>query len=568
MGTVVDVLGWINLGLLTLAAVVALRLWRTRGGTAGLWAAVTFATLAVVVDVARLLPESPVGFWEVLAQRLLISLLVLFPYFLFRFTTAFERSSRRTEQLLGLSTAILLVWTFLVPDFPEAGAPRPTGVIVYTIAFVVHWAVLSSVSTWRMWRAGRDQPAVARRRMHLLATAAATLTLALVLAAASSEDDVVALVTSLLVGISALLFLLGLAPPAWLRLIWRRPEQERMQLTTANLMSASSQDEVVAQVLEPMARLVAARGLALLDEDGRTIARHGEPEHLEHLEREGVLRFPLPAGSVVVSPSPYAPFFGSDELRILRALTGLAGLALDRARLFEREREARLVLERADELKSEFVALAAHELRNPVSSIYGLAETLYVRAAQLDEERRVELREAIRDQARRLTVLVEQLLDLSRLDAEAVDLYPVRLPVRERVEELVSAVAGAEANGVEIVVEEELEALVDANAFDRVVSNLVANALKYGSPPVRVAAVAGDNHFRVAVEDAGPGVAPDFVPRLFERFARSDDAQRTVVGTGLGLAIARSYARASGGDLVYVPGQPSGSRFELVLPVR
>ena len=566
MGTVVDVLDWINLGLLTLAAVVALRLWRTRAGTAALWAAVTFAALAVVVDVAQLLPDDATGFWEVTAERLLISLLVLFPYFLFRFTTAFERPSRRTEQLLGLSTVILLVWTFLVPAFPGPGEPQSTGVTAYVLAFVAHWALLSSVSTWRMWRAGAGQPAVARRRMHLLATATATLTLALVLAALSSERDAVALATSLLVSVSALLFLLGLAPPAWLRLIWRRPEQERMQLTTANLMSATSEEEVVAQVLEPMARLVAARGLALVDEEGRTIAAHGETEHLER--EQAVLRFPLPTGAVIVSPSPYAPFFGSDELRILRALTGLAGLALDRSRLFERERDARLVLERADELKSEFVALAAHELRSPVSSIYGLAETLYARADQLDESRRIELREAIRDQARRLTVLVEQLLDLSRLDAEAVELYPVRFPVRERVEELVGAVAGMQAIRVEIAVDEELEALADPNAFDRVVSNLVANAIKYGSPPVRVAAVAGDNHFRIAVEDAGPGVAPEFIPRLFERFSRSEHAQRTVVGTGLGLAIARSYARASGGDLVYLPRVPSGSRFELVLPIR
>jgi hypothetical protein len=92
--TIVDVLGWLNLALLTLAAVISLRLWRAQSGRAGLWAALAFGSLAAVVDLGALLPDDPSGFLEVLAQRLLIAVLVLFPYLLFRFTTAFERRAR------------------------------------------------------------------------------------------------------------------------------------------------------------------------------------------------------------------------------------------------------------------------------------------------------------------------------------------------------------------------------------------------------------------------------------------------------------------------------------------
>jgi signal transduction histidine kinase len=562
--TVVDVLGWINLALLTLAAAVAVVLWRRERGSAGLWAALTFVTLALVVDAGPLVPAEPMGLAEHGAQRLLISGLVLFPYLLFRFTTAFEPPTMRLERVLGLSTVVVLVWTFVLPEFPQEGEPRSTGVLAYTVAFVAHWTLLTAVSTWRLWRAGARQPGVARRRMRVLAAAGAAITVALFLAAAAPGDDsAVEIVTSILVTLTALLFLVGLAPPAWLRAVWRRPEQERMQLATAELMTASSEEEVAGQVLEPMARMVAARAVALYDEDGRLLGHHGDEADLDD---PSVLRFPIPAASLAVWPSPYAPFFGTEELRLLRALAGLTGLALDRSRLFAREREARLALERADELKSEFVALAAHELRNPVASIYGLAETMYARGAELSEEQRVELRKAVRDQAARLTVLVEQLLDLSRLDAEAVELEPARFAVRSRVEELVGVVAGRHAGDVEIDVAAELEAVADPGAFDRVLSNLLANALKYGRPPLRIAAAAGDDDIRIAVEDAGPGVAPEFVPRLFDRFARSAEAPSHVVGTGLGLAIARSYARASGGDLVYVPREPRGARFELVLP--
>jgi signal transduction histidine kinase len=119
---------------------------------------------------------------------------------------------------------------------------------------------------------------------------------------------------------------------------------------------------------------------------------------------------------------------------------------------------------------------------------------------------------------------------------------------------------------VRLEVPHGLEAAVDPNAFERIVSNLVTNALRYGRPPVTVRAERSDRHFRVAVEDRGPGVAPEFVPDLFERFTRSERTRERTRGTGLGLAIARSYARAHAGDLLYHEADPHGARFVLVLP--
>ena len=120
---------------------------------------------------------------------------------------------------------------------------------------------------------------------------------------------------------------------------------------------------------------------------------------------------------------------------------------------------------------------------------------------------------------------------------------------------------------VAVDVPEELRVEIDPTAFDRIVSNLVTNAFRYGTPPVVVHAEQTDRHFRLSVEDRGGGVPPEFVPDLFERFARSDDSRERAVGTGLGLAIARAYARAHGGDLLYEPAAPHGARFQLVLPV-
>jgi two-component system sensor histidine kinase KdpD len=221
-------------------------------------------------------------------------------------------------------------------------------------------------------------------------------------------------------------------------------------------------------------------------------------------------------------------------------------------------------MRRLDASKSDFIAVASHELRTPVAVVAGAAATLQQRAGSLTAEQESQLQDMLLDNAQRLGRLVDQLLDLSRLDAGAVPIAPQRLPIRHRVEELVRAVAGERATEVDVRVPPELEVLVDPTAFERIVSNLLSNALRYGAPPVHVDAVRSDGQLSVFVEDRGDGIAPDFVPRLFERFTRN--ASDGVQGAGIGLAVAQSYARAHGGELLYEPADPRGARFRLELP--
>jgi signal transduction histidine kinase len=221
-----------------------------------------------------------------------------------------------------------------------------------------------------------------------------------------------------------------------------------------------------------------------------------------------------------------------------------------------------------DVLKSEFIALAAHELRNPLSSIYGLCITLDERGDALAASDRLALRDTVREQTARMRNLIEQLLDLSRFDLKAIHVSPEHLRLRPKIEELVRTVAPAREGIVEIAVPPDLEAPLDPIALDRMLSNLMANALRHGEPPVTVTAAQRDTHLRLAVEDRGPGVQREFVPRLFDRFARGPESRGRTKGSGLGLAIAQAYARAHGGDIVYEPAVPHGARFELVIPLR
>ena len=575
MATANQVLSWVNVAVFVLLAVVAVVEWRRRGGLAALWAGLAFLALGIVELVGIALPDHTTTLAQDVALRILVLLLVLFPYLLYRFTTAFNPPTRALERRLGGMTIVLFLWTCALPSFPESGQPRPAWFIAYLIAFVFHWTVLSVVVAIRLWRGGLGQPNVARRRMHLLSFGAAMITVALLISAAGPRShSPLALATALIALVSAVGFLLGVAPPSLLRLVWRRPETERVQAAIASLMRlATREEEVVDRVLEPMAAIVGARAVALIDHDGRILGTHGTSVEVvaETAQAGGelptwILRVEISPGTLLVWTSPYAPFFGQEEFALLETLGVMTGLALDRSRLFAREREALVALQRADELKSNFIALAAHELRTPVTVVHGIVETLGRAGSALSTDQRAELEDALMLQADRMRRLVEQLLDLSRLEAEAVPIQPERFRVRDRLEEVVAGAAGDRGTDVVVDVSPGLEAYADPQAFDRILTNLVVNALRYGSRPVRITADRRDRHFRIAVEDRGRGVPVEFVPELFERFTRSEHSRAGAGGTGLGLAIARSYARAQRGDLLYRPAEPHGARFELVLP--
>jgi signal transduction histidine kinase len=245
--------------------------------------------------------------------------------------------------------------------------------------------------------------------------------------------------------------------------------------------------------------------------------------------------------------------FTSDEIELLQLVADRVAIAIERARLHEE-------IVQLDQLKLNFVAIASHELRTPATSVYGVLKTLADRGQELTEELREELLRVGVEQGERLRRLLEELLDLSRLDARAVSVDPRPLVLKAALSEVVGAELPL-ADAVELDVPDDLAAVVDPLVLERVVSNLVANAARYGAPPIRIEAQHRDRHLRVAVEDAGPGIPQELEGRIFDRFARGAGE----AGHGLGLAIARAYARAHGGDLVYDP-RGRGARFELLIP--
>jgi signal transduction histidine kinase len=245
--------------------------------------------------------------------------------------------------------------------------------------------------------------------------------------------------------------------------------------------------------------------------------------------------------------------FRRGEVELLQLVAERVAIAIERARLHED-------LIQLDQLKLNFVAIASHELRTPATSVYGVLKTLAERGPQLSEELKQDLLQVGVEQGERLRRLLEELLDLSRLDARAITVEPRPVVLKSVLADVVEgALPGSDA--VELDIPDDLAVVVDPLVLERVVSNLVANAIRYGEPPIRIEVQQRDRHVRIAVEDEGPGIPEELESRIFDRFARGQGE----TGHGLGLAIARAYAQAHGGDLVYDP-RARGARFELLIP--
>jgi GAF domain-containing protein len=245
--------------------------------------------------------------------------------------------------------------------------------------------------------------------------------------------------------------------------------------------------------------------------------------------------------------------FTADDVELLQLVAERVALAIERAQLHES------VL-RLDELRANFVAIASHELRTPAASVYGAVATVVERGETLSPEVREELLLVAYQQGRRLAELLEQLLDLSQLDARRIRISPRPLVLRSLLEKIATQSLPLETP-LRLDVPADLAVVADELAIDRIVSNLLINALRHGAPPIEVAAEQRDGHLCISVTDHGRGVPEELRPRLFERFERGAEAD----GSGLGLAIARAYAQAHGGDLLYERNE-DGPRFELVLP--
>lgn len=224
-------------------------------------------------------------------------------------------------------------------------------------------------------------------------------------------------------------------------------------------------------------------------------------------------------------------------------------------------------LEEADRLKTELVSMVSHDLKTPLTTIQGCVVSLEDMPDLSDAERSRFVR-MIGQNAERLSRLISQILDVSSIEARAMDMQIVELDLASTVTRLVAGMLPG-AN-VKVDVPGDLPpVLADRDAVERILVNLIDNAVRLSpaGEPVLVQARTASHGVELRVVDRGPGVPPDRREGLFTKFFQVDPSpggRRS--GSGLGLAIVRGLAEAMGGRVAYAPNEPSGAVFSVVLP--
>jgi two-component system, OmpR family, phosphate regulon sensor histidine kinase PhoR len=224
---------------------------------------------------------------------------------------------------------------------------------------------------------------------------------------------------------------------------------------------------------------------------------------------------------------------------------------------------------RLDEERSDFVATISHELRTPMSAVYGAALTLLREDVEFSEDRKRELLRMIAEQSTRLTRITEEILITSKLDRGELKVEQEPVDVAEVIRATIEAVQAQveEPPPIETDIPAEVgTASGDRNRIQQVLVNLLDNAVKYGEAPIVVGASRPNGLVRITVSDCGPGIAPADQPRVFEKFYRADpQLVRAPSGTGLGLYISRELANRMGGRLDVTSEPGMGSTFVLEL---
>ncbi len=546
--------------------------------------ALGLGSLALVILISPLMGA---GLEGQTATDATLVLFLLSGYGFVRFRDTFVPYSRSARIVL---TAILViigvagVAVALPADPARAGAASQ---VVVLCALVGAWAYCLIEPATTFWLASRKRPAVERARLHSITLGYAGLLAVVVIGTlGGSLRPVVTLVVDVLALAIVPLLYVAFFPPVWIRRVWRQPEEDQLRLAIHDLLLYSPDRVTLARrALLWAERLVGGDAAFVVDSDRSVLAARGISEEnatrltaktdLSRIESNGeqpwqegpMLVIPLDMqprrGAIVIISSRVSPLLGDDEIGRLRQYATSISAGLDRVSLSSRI----AALERA---KTEFLNIASHELRGPMTVIKGYLTMLESGALGELAPKVQSVLPLLISKSDEINWMIEQMIEASRLEEGRLTLKTRR---RDIVELTDSAVEGLNMllGGHEVKVDEPplpIEADVDPDRFQIVIRNLLSNAAKYSPSGTEITVRVRRNgkSAAVSVTDEGVGISPEDQRNLFTRFGRLTSTQH-VQGTGLGLWLSREIARMHHGDLTVESKVGAGSTFTFTVPL-
>ncbi len=579
-------LAFLLLGVLTLRDYL-----RRRERSRGLLAlAIGLLAVTNILGEAQTLTRNGLG---AAGQDLSVVVFLASGYAMLLFRGSFIRLSRRAQRS-ALGAVILAVAAYIVANPTHDPAARPTSLQgAVTLFVILVWCACVVEPIVRFWLASGGRPAVQRGRLRALALGYAALVLILLFAGlgpALAGLPWVQLAIDLVALLAAPLLYVAFAPPRMLRREWMYPEEQANRDAVRELLLFSpTRQKLAERALEWAIRFVGADTGFIADSDGSVLAARGMDEaQAERLqaqlgapeweatrvipggEPQTAVVVPLPlnsgTGVLAVVSGPFTPFFGTDEVGRLTGYATNVTAGLDRAILTERI----AALERT---KTEFLNLASHELRGPITVIRGYLSMLERGSlGDIPEGVRKAL-PVLTAKADEMNALVEQMIEAARLEEGRLGLTARRADLRE-VARTALEMARPFTDSAHALVfdspEIEIPVMVDDDRIATVIGNLLTNAIKYspGGGPVTIRVSTDDHIGKISVTDTGVGIPADRFDRLFTRFGRIVTPETSKIpGTGLGLYLSRELARLHGGDITAISVLGKGSTFVLAVPL-
>jgi signal transduction histidine kinase/ActR/RegA family two-component response regulator len=560
---------------------------RTR---ASLDTSLLFGAIAVVVVQSQI--ASAVGLRSPILSGLAVLLLLALPYLQLRLVDDFAgvaplliRICVGAPVLAGIGVALAVLGSV---DLTAAAGPLIGIAILYFFGFGAYAAIC-------FIREARRTGGIARRRMALAATGCLTLSLTLLVAALGQmlEPTLGSVATMLLALTSATAYLGAFAPPTILRRAWREPTLRSFFSNAAAISPLSPRAEIIAQVEAGVARATGTSSahITLVGEGAKTttvdlnghssvnsgVTRVFDSQKAQLWSQDGqaVLAAPITGRGrrmgVLAIIGRRAPLFASDDLDLVQLLADQAAIVLDGARLYEDLASANRGLTEATRVKSEFLANMSHELRTPLNAILGFSGLLAEQIGPSLSERQQRFLRNIGEAGQHLLELINDVLDLSKVEAGKLELRPEIIALDVLLEPVIAAArTAAEAKGVAFEAQSHADdgLLLDPTRVRQILFNLVSNGVKFTPAGGRVllrATMEGPD-LSIAVVDTGIGIPADSRDRVFGLFERLHAGRSEIEGTGLGLALTKRLVEQMGGSIAFESVDGQGTTFQVRLP--